>query len=693
MKQSLPPRPSLAQLKKQAKDLLRKIRNGDSAAVAGWREHHPLGARSLPEEVSAAAVQLQDAQAVVARSYGFSSWAELKRAVEATCRRHAATAGDLAPAVRDFILLASSDRWSDGPGDDRMVDAVAILNELPEIASDPLVAAILGEADPVRRQLEEDTGWADRAVGPHDGWKPLLYVAFSLFNRDPARKAGILDVACRLLDAGADPDAHYLWDPKKPWSRVPALYAASGGYDHAELTELLLERGASPNDNESLFHAAQRNHRAAMEVLRQHGCDPNYRADEQYGNTALHFVLGAWEEHSREGIEWLLEHGADPNVVSTANRETALHQAVQWGRSIEVIDRLITAGARLDATTRDGKTAYALARRTGKHELAEQLESLGAPGPVTAGDEISGLVFSGDEEAVLKRLEANPDELEQVVRSDAGIFVEAAARGMSRVVERLLEAEVALDARGTFGGTALHFACWNGRPELVSRLLDAEADVESRDTSFNGTPLSWTADGSRRSHGAAGHPDDFVECARRLLGAGARLTSWNPGYGETILTVARPEMAKFLRERMAEALCAAAVAGDGETIDAILNQDDSLVHSHGSVHPDHVAFMAGEGADHGWTPLHLAAHYGHPSCVRRLLEREADVDAVGANALANTPLHAAIAGRNVECVAAVLAAGPDLAIRDAAGLTPRKLAEIDSSAEIRGMLGRNEGEP
>src|ERR1039458_3029145 len=89
----LPRQPSLEQLRKQAKDLLEEYRAGEPAAVAeGHRfERHP----------DAAAFALHDAQHVLARAYGYESWAKLKAFVDgANVARlaEAVNAGDVAQA-------------------------------------------------------------------------------------------------------------------------------------------------------------------------------------------------------------------------------------------------------------------------------------------------------------------------------------------------------------------------------------------------------------------------------------------------------------------------------------------------------------------------------------------------------------------------------------------------------------------
>jgi hypothetical protein len=69
----LPVRPSLEQLRKQAKDLLRACQNGDVIAAERVRRHKP----------QATDPSLADAQFVLAREYGFESWPRLVHHVEA----------------------------------------------------------------------------------------------------------------------------------------------------------------------------------------------------------------------------------------------------------------------------------------------------------------------------------------------------------------------------------------------------------------------------------------------------------------------------------------------------------------------------------------------------------------------------------------------------------------------------------
>lgn len=88
-----PVRPNLEQLRHQAKDLLRAIRQNEPAALAEFRKHGPKAA-NLPE------VKLADAQLALARSYGLPSWTRLVTACRMT---DAIWRGDV-EAVRQLIL-------------------------------------------------------------------------------------------------------------------------------------------------------------------------------------------------------------------------------------------------------------------------------------------------------------------------------------------------------------------------------------------------------------------------------------------------------------------------------------------------------------------------------------------------------------------------------------------------------------
>jgi len=129
--------------------------------------------------------------------------------------------------------------------------AEAILAAHAEIAgSDIHTAAILGDDALVRRFLAEDPSNVSAKSPPHGG-DALNYLCLSKYLRlDPARTPAFLRSATALLDAGADPNTGF-WTTGQFPERETALYGAAGVAHHPEMTRLLLERGADPNDDEA----------------------------------------------------------------------------------------------------------------------------------------------------------------------------------------------------------------------------------------------------------------------------------------------------------------------------------------------------------------------------------------------------------------------------------------------------------
>jgi hypothetical protein len=88
----LPVRPDLDQLKHQARELLRAMRAGDTAAIETFTDH-------CPRTIEPASAKLADAQLVLARTYQASSWTRLVQAAKLA----AAIWNDDLEAVRDLV--------------------------------------------------------------------------------------------------------------------------------------------------------------------------------------------------------------------------------------------------------------------------------------------------------------------------------------------------------------------------------------------------------------------------------------------------------------------------------------------------------------------------------------------------------------------------------------------------------------
>jgi len=85
-------------------------------------------------------------------------------------------------------------------------------------------------------------------------------------------------------------------------------------------------------------------------------------------------------------------------------------------------------------------------------------------------------------------------------------------------VKLLLAAGVPVNTRGESGGTALHWACWKGYPELVEMLIGQGASLTIKDTSFDATPAGWWDHGRRNCQEGLG---DYAAVERILKAKGA----------------------------------------------------------------------------------------------------------------------------------------------------------------------------
>ena len=84
----------------------------------------------------------------------------------------------------------------------------------------------------------------------------------------------------------------------------------------------------------------------------------------------------------------------------------------------------------------------------------------------------------------------------------------------------------------------------------------------------------------------------------------------------------------------------------------------------------------------GWTPLHLAAHFGKAEACALLIASGANIHAWSTNGLRNQPLHAAVAGGNEEVVGVLLEAGADVNAVQHGGFTPLHGAAQHGAVEI-----------
>ncbi|OWL96600.1 hypothetical protein CBQ26_09520 [Deinococcus indicus] len=111
----------------------------------------------------------------------------------------------------------------------------------------------------------------------------------------------------------------------------------------------------------------------------------------------------------------------------------------------------------------------------------------------------------------------------------------------------------------------------------------------------------------------------------------------------------------------------AAALGDEAALTRELDAEPALVHG-----------VSGDG----FSPLGLAAFFGHAGVAEVLLSRGADVNAVSRNAMGVQPLHSAVAGGHGGLARALVMAGADVNATQQGGFTPLMAAAQNGDAGL-----------
>jgi uncharacterized protein len=95
----------------------------------------------------------------------------------------------------------------------------------------------------------------------------------------------------------------------------------------------------------------------------------------------------------------------------------------------------------------------------------------------------------------------------------------------------------------------------------------------------------------------------------------------------------------------------------------------------------------------GFTPLHLAAFFGHLDVAQLLVERGADIEAVARNPMQVMPLHSAAAGRHLEIARLLVGRGADVNAAQERGFTPLHAAAQNGDMGLLRLLLDRGAEP
>ncbi|XP_056651782.1 ankyrin-3 isoform X2 [Monodelphis domestica] len=248
----------------------------------------------------------------------------------------------------------------------------------------------------------------------------------------------------------------------------------------------------------------------------------------------------------------------------------------------------------------------------------------------------------------------------------------ASKEGHVEVVSELIHRDANVDAATKKGNTALHIASLAGQTEVVKVLATNGANLNAQ--SQNGfTPLYMAAQ------------ENHLEVVKFLLDNGAS-QSLATEDGFTPLAVAlqqgHDQVVSLLLENDTKgkvrlpALHIAARKDDTKAA-ALLLQNDSNADVESKM-------VVNRTTESGFTPLHIAAHYGNINVATLLLNRGAAVDFTARNDI--TPLHVASKRGNANMVKLLLDRGAKIDAKTRDGLTPLHCGARSGHEQVVEML-------
>jgi ankyrin repeat protein len=361
---SLPSRPSLEQLRKQAKELIRAVRANEPEAFARLRKHKSI----ISEPDGPHPATLADAQLVLAREHGFDSWPKLKHhilLIQRPADFHEPTWG--ANTWEFFTAVYEGDKGR----------VRSMLRNEPWLARaeyaylQPLHYAVKGgRIDMVQLLLEAGAnplaeGWSGRPLGDDT---PLAR----------ARDREQPEIIRLLEEAAAKPLAELPPRPEPPPDPLDEIERAMSKCGHTGNIKgalALLEQ--YPNlAYAGLYEAVHQGHTKLARILLEHGADPTKPWRWSCWFTPLMHSL-RYNRPNYEMATMLMDHGVTANDANGMGM-TILHILVSLGTP-PAVSWILDRGA--DINRRDNEfdsTPLAWAARVGRAEMIELLLSRGA---------------------------------------------------------------------------------------------------------------------------------------------------------------------------------------------------------------------------------------------------------------------------------------------------------------------------
>jgi len=392
---------------------------------------------------------------------------------------------------------------------------------------------------------------------------------------------------------------------------------------------------------QALYSAVVSGNRGAAVAWMQLGVDVNWANEEQGGRTALHMAMYRGDLLT---VEELLKNGADPGTPD-AQGMTPLHLAAHHGHKT-CLDLVVDGDKELiDRLDNADRTPIYMALTAGHTSIAEHLIKIAIEEEIGKWRKYHLLAIGG-QQAELETLLADDNDdtnpLKPIAPADCDVTpVHLAAAGghfdtLAFLLSKARGGANCITVLDQFKRTPLHFAVACGDPSFITRLVKIGASVDIQD-SYGKTALHFAA-------GLGQH-----EVAKELLAE---------------------HSAKYLADStMFTPLHVACVHGRAEVAELLLSKKVA---------------NANEVGAGSLSPLFLAAHNGHSSCIEVLLRYDVDVNLQTDGGL--TALHEAARRQNRSCLQLLLASQSNKEVTDGNGETPLFAATRSDSVECVSTL-------
>lgn len=473
----LPPKPNLDKQRKLAKTLALDYWRGDAQAVARVQALHPKP--PAPDKFV-----LADAQLVIARGYGFESWAKLKHKIDSLTKPPAELFG---AAVKGGDVERARELLGAHP------ELAARINEPLFDFKQPAIQLALGNLAMLDlliahgADINAKSAWEMGGFGILENatpeQMPALLERGAKIDVWSAAKFGMADRLRAFLTS--DPS---LVNAKGGDGKRPLHYAAS-----VEIAELLLDHGAE-------IDALDDDH---------HSTPAQYLVSER--PEVARFLLG---RGARSDLLLAAALGDVDRVRGHLDKDAGairMRVSQDW---FPMIDTAKNGGHIYQWTLGFYASAFDLARKHGHQSVLDLL--LERAGPL---DRLLDALWNGDVATADAILSSSPGVLAQMPDNASRLVADAARNNKTAAVEAMLARGFPVTARSQHGAMPLHWAAWHGNPEMIRAVLRYNPPLDAGDRDHDGTAMGWLIHGAIGGwKGIATNRHD--ECAPLLLAAG-----------------------------------------------------------------------------------------------------------------------------------------------------------------------------